>query len=366
MLTEYDFAITGGGPAGSAAAMCLARLGWRVAIFEATALEENHPGETLPPEINPILRELGLWQSFQAQEPVESPGIISAWVGLDPQETDFACNPYGPGWHIDRRRFDRMLFDAAEQEGASVFLSERVEIARQGIGSLIKRPDRPALFARFAIDASGRNGMRIDGSRDRIVDDLLLVTIVQISFCDLRRRDLRTLVEATPSGWWYSACLPGNRLIAMFFTGRESYRRGDAFIQEQLFEAPLTCGRIHQPGNTQTRTTVVPVTSSRRLRITGEGWLSVGDSACSFDPLSGRGIFKALRHGAAAAKAASAAMRGEATALDRYAEMVRQEFDTYILQKELFYASQLRWPNRSFWKARAGPVKGVVDSVKGR
>jgi flavin-dependent dehydrogenase len=357
LLTEYDFAISGGGPAGSATGMCLARLGWRVAIFEASAFEDNRPGETLPPEINPVLRELGLWQSFQVQEPVESPGVISAWGGLHPQETDFTSNPYGPGWHIDRRRFDRMLFDAAEQEGATVFLGERVEFVRQGIGSLIKRRNERVVYARFAIDASGRNGIRLHGSRERIVDDLLLATIVQIPFSDNRQRDLRTLIEATPYGWWYSAYLPGNNLIAMFFTDRESYRRGDGYIREQLSYAPLTQKRVAEARFVQTRTKVVPVSSSRRQRITGDAWLSVGDSACSFDPLSGRGIFKALRHGIAAAVAADAAMRGDVMALNRYADMVRQEFDAYVLQKNSFYAHQNRWPDRAFWKVRTAVAK---------
>jgi flavin-dependent dehydrogenase len=245
------------------------------------------------------------------------------------------------------------LFDTAEQEGAGVFSGERAEFARHGTGWRVNRRSAPPLHARFVIDATGRNGIRMDGSRARIIDDLLIATTLQISFRDPRRRDLRTLIEATPSGWWYSAVLPRNSFIAMFFTGRESYRRGDDFIPEQLHEAPLTRARVQESGITQTSTAVTPVTSSRRRLIVGEGWLAAGDSACSFDPLSGRGIFKALRHGASAARAADAAMRGSGLALEQYADMVGQEFDAYLTQKESFYASQIRWRDRPFWKARA-------------
>ncbi len=358
MLKDYDIAIAGGGPAGSAAAICLAKRGWRVAIFEATGFEQCRPGETLPPEINPLLREFGVWQRFREQEPVESPGIISAWNGIQAQETDFASNPYGSGWHIERRQFDRMLFDAAEQHGASVFAGERVEFSRQGSGWRINRRNGETLHSRFVIDATGRNGIRIDGSRERIVDDLLIATTLQMSFCDSRPRDLRTLIETTACGWWYSACLPGNSFIAVFFTGRESYQSGDDFIAEQLQEAPITRGRVQESDIKQIGTAVTPVTSSIRRQIFGERWLAVGDSACSLDPLSGRGIFKALKHGAAAAAAAEASMRSERVALERYEEMVRQEFETYLTQKESFYASQIRWRERPFWKARrAGALK---------
>ena len=357
MLKDVDIAIAGSGPAGSITGMCLARLGWRVAVFEANEFEEDHPGETLPPEINPVLRELGLWQVFQAQKPIESPGIISAWGGPGKQETDFTFNPHGPGWHIDRNQFDRMLFDAAARNGATALCGERVEFERETNCWIVRRRGAPAISARFAIDATGRNGIRIDGSRERVVDDLLLATILRISRSDHQTGDLRTLIEATPSGWWYSTCLPGNRMIAMFFTGRETYRRGEDFVNTQLEEAPLTCARVRKDRVVQVHTRVVPVTSSRRRRVNGERWLAVGDSACSLDPLSGRGIFKAVRQGTAAAKAADAALRGDAAALDGYADMVRQEFQSYIVQKESFYANQFRWRDRSFWKARSTRVK---------
>ena len=37
--------------------------------------------------------------------------------------------------------------------------------------------------------------------------------------------------------------------------------------------------------------------------------------------------------------------------------MVRQEFDSYLVQKKSFYASQTRWQNRPFWKAKSRTAK---------
>ena len=53
------------------------------------------------------------------------------------------------------------------------------------------------------------------------------------------------------------------------------------------------------------------VASSCRKTISGEAWLAVGDSASSYDPLSGRGIFKAMRQGTNAAIAVDGFLRGE-------------------------------------------------------
>ena len=103
----------GGGPAGAATALELARRGRDVVLLEATRFDGPRVGETLPPEANPLLRRLGVWDAFLASRPLASPGTVSAWGSPRPAETDFVANPHGNGWHVDRNRFDRMLCAAA-------------------------------------------------------------------------------------------------------------------------------------------------------------------------------------------------------------------------------------------------------------
>ena len=53
MALEFDIAVVGGGPAGAATALCLARSGWRVAVLlERQSFDRPAAGETLPPEIS--------------------------------------------------------------------------------------------------------------------------------------------------------------------------------------------------------------------------------------------------------------------------------------------------------------------------
>lgn len=352
LLQHYDVAIAGGGPAGATAGMWLARSGWHVAIFEAGIFDGEKAGETLPPEINPLLRELRLWEQFLAQSPVECPGVISAWAGrID--EVDYAFNPFGSGWHIDRLRFDRMLFESARREGAETYLGQRVGFVREAGEWRGVPSDGPAIRARFLIDATGHGGAHLDGGRERIVDDVLVATILRLSLPKSKNRDLRTLIEATPSGWWYSACLPADRMIAMFFTDPGTFRRGNDFLREQLDSAPLTKLRVQADAAVSRSVSVVSASSSRRRQIAGVGWLCAGDSASSFDPLSGRGIFKAIRQGVAAARAAEATLYGDLNACDNYAAMVCAEFDAYLSQKTTFYENQAVWADHPFWKARA-------------
>ena len=60
-IDKYDVAIGGGGPAGTVAALTLARAGYAVAVIETSKYEHPRVGETLPPPTRAVLTRLGLW-----------------------------------------------------------------------------------------------------------------------------------------------------------------------------------------------------------------------------------------------------------------------------------------------------------------
>ena len=122
----FDVAVLGGGPAGTASAIKLARLGREVIVIEQSKYDSPRAGETLPPHIKPILNELGVWHSFFATNPIPSFGIKSSWGGYDLSASSFIFSPYGSGWHIDRQRFDQMLSEAAVSEGAIVLTNSKI------------------------------------------------------------------------------------------------------------------------------------------------------------------------------------------------------------------------------------------------
>ena len=315
--------IIGGGPAGSVAALCLARRGWRVRLFEATRFDTDRYGETLPPEINPVLRELELLKSFESLQPMESPGILSRWGGQTAHEQDFIFNVHGCGWHVDRNRFDAMLCTEAEQAGAELHLGCRLAAHRNG---------------RFILDASGRNGLRLNGDCTRDVDDVLLAIVLRVA-CE--EADLRTYIEAASEGWWYSTPLPQGGVLAMFFTDREAYaHRVD--IGQQLRYAPLTEERMARAKVEGRRVIYAP--SSCKRELVGDNWLALGDSASCYDPLSGRGIFKAMRHSVAAVEALAS------DDLEGYEGRVKSEFAAYVEQRRSFYA--ISADQGGFWQRR--------------
>ena len=136
----------------------------------------------------------------------------------------------------------------------------------------------------------------------------------------------------------------------MFFTGAEVYREHGISMQEQLDVAPMTRTRLHTARITHSQMLFAPTGYSKALA--GANWVAVGDSASAYDPLSGRGIFKALRHGEAAARAVDSTLGGREDAMQVYAAQVQREFKTYSSQRTSYYMLEQRWSNHPFWKAR--------------
>jgi flavin-dependent dehydrogenase len=340
-----DVCVVGGGPAGSATALVLARLGRRVALFNASAFDTPRFGETLPPEVTPLLRSLGLWDAFLGTRPLESPGTVSRWGNGEPLAQDFVRNVHGCGWHVDRRRFDEAIWNGAAAAGVTQYAGVRVGRCE---------PDDEGwavdgMRCRFLVDASGKHGHAPDGGR-REREDSLVAVAVRAEHDARRSPDLRTYVESVPNGWWYSAPVPGSETVAMFFTDGVTYAERGVVLGEELRHAPLTAARLADARIVQRAVLHAP--SAIRGELTAPGWMAVGDSAASYDPLSGFGIFKALRYAETAAHAIHRQLDGEATAVDRYQELVRREFREYQAQRAAFYTAERRWPDSGFWQRR--------------
>lgn len=343
MSRSFDLLVCGGGPAGAVVAYCLARSQWRVAIIESTDFKNERFGETLPPEINPLLKHLGLWEPFQAMNPTEAPGIVSVWGSDIPGEQDFIRSPHGCGWHVDRNRFDAMLCQQAISAGAALIRRKaKFENREDGCWRLDE------IRAPLLVDATGRKGLCLNGPTRHEIEDRLLANVLRVVHAKDPPGDLRTYIESTPNGWWYTAPIPRQETVAMFFTGTEQIRT--VRWSEELLQAPLTASRFVSAKTISSRTLYAG--SGIRTPLHGPGWLAVGDSASTYDPLSGMGIFKALRQGLAASEALEKLRHGDLESIHRYAQQIRAEFNSYVRQRRLYYAQERRWPDSSFWAAR--------------
>lgn len=355
---DYDVAIIGGGPAGIATALALARAGRRVAVIERTRYDGVRIGETLPPRAQPLLAALGLPTQLQDDGHIAAPGIVAAWGDARPRCNDFVVNPHGHGWHLDRPRFDRML--AAHARVCGVAVHERTTVTacepddhgwRIGLQSVA---GPMTMACQFVVDATGRRASPLKRRAGRRICHDRLVGIAAFT-PDAPHADRRMLIESAADGWWYSTPLPGGRHVAVYMTDADTInlRHGDlgGFLRHGLRHAPHTrarCGDL--AGNTRVAPFAAMTYSHQQVH--GRNWLLVGDAAMTWDPLSGQGICKALESGMHAARAIDHALDGDDRGLEDYAQWTRTQFDDYLQSRAKYYRAEQRWPDAPFWRRR--------------
>jgi flavin-dependent dehydrogenase len=361
MADDYDVAVVGAGPAGSATARRLARSGCRVVLLERSRFDAPRVGESLAPSTNALLAELGVWPRFTGLHPLPSYGTRSAWGGSEPQSHSHLVSPYGCGWHVDRVAFDRMLAEAAADAGAELRCATTcVRVDRDGCWLLSVTEDgRPVdepVRARVLVDATGRAariGRQLGGALavfDRLVGVAALLDGVDVG------EEGFVLVEATPDGWWYSAPTTTGQMVGMLMTDTDVCRGLRVSIpgrwHERLSATRLTAARV--AGSVAWGPRVFPAASQRLRRTAYDArWIAVGDAALAVDPISGSGVVRALRTARAAATTVLAILTGdESCPIAAYEAERDRECTQYLRERAQYYGAERRWDSAPFWRRR--------------
>lgn len=353
MTETYDVLIVGGGPAGAAAAISLAKRGSSVLLLERSDYRQVRVGETLPPRARLPLEQLGVWEHFVKAEHLPSPGTRAAWGTSEIQTNDFIYNPYGSGWHLDRARFDAMLAQHAAQVGAQVRRGERITHCGRNGGLWRIESDARVWHSRFLVDATGRTALvaRQLGMRRLAYDRLVGI----VGIFGPAAGDDRTLVEAAQDGWWYSATVPGGRRVLAYMTDADLVPSPRSRLNawwEQKLQATIHTRAACLEWVLESPLRTLAANTCRLARAAGGGWLAVGDAAYAVDPLSSRGIFNALEMGEHAGAAIDQCLLGNPRGLREYIARVERQFTDYLESRAEYYALEGRWMETPFWRRR--------------
>lgn len=355
-----DVVIVGGGPAGAACALALARGGVSCALFERSPSPAWKAGEIIDARAQAPLRELGVWERFAALGYPRSAGTLSSW-GAGLSESSSAASAYGGGFLVERAEFESMLLAAALEAGASVVRGAHVCDTRRETGRWRLRVRlagaQSEVTTPLLVEAVGR-GRSVVGAGERTRIDSLTALVAYPDAAEGEAPDLRFAVEATAHGWWYAAALPGRKSVVAFLTDADLLPAGRAarerFFRRQAQSSSLIRARVGSK-NLAGGPRVAAAMSGIRRTLNGEGWVALGDAAATYDPLAGTGVLTALTKGLALARLLL--RETAATALMQYAQAERAAFDDYLKLRQSVYGGERRWADVPFWRRRAEAVR---------
>lgn len=363
-MRGYDVVVLGGGPAGCATALSLAQREFgRILVVESSRYERSRIGETIPPDTRLVLEQLGVWDAFVSEAHEPCLGSCSSWGDDQLGYNDFLFNPFGNGWHLDRRRFDSFLAGKTEERGAEVLTGTTFvsagRIASEGFRLRLAGDDgqTQTVTARFVVDATGMHSgfARQMGAKKVFLDRLICVA----AFFELTTPaslSQLTMLEAVEYGWWYAAKLPNGRLTVALASDPELIRRTglnqkDAWLA-RLRETNHVSSVVANCALIEDSLRVCNAPSLRLDRTVGSGWLAVGDAASTYDPISSQGIYKALSNGVSAAEVIAAFLAGKVESLSEYQASVAGRFEDYLANRNFFYGVEQRWSASPFWSRR--------------
>ncbi|HVY80718.1 MAG TPA: NAD(P)/FAD-dependent oxidoreductase [Steroidobacteraceae bacterium] len=306
---DSDVLVVGGGPAGSTMATLLARKGLSVALLERDRHPRFHIGESLLPMNMPILDRLGLLA------PLAAIGVKK--LGADfPADNERGYNVFrferclNPTWpfayQVRRDEFDRMLFEHAAANGARVEQDARV-------GRITFRPDGAIAEVstadgatrthrtRYVVDATGRDTLLGTQLRLKKRNPAHQSAALFAHFRGVERRpgeDAGNVsVYRFEHGWvWMiplrDGCVSVGAVCSPEYLKRRDVPRDQLLLQtlrdlpdvwKRMARAEIV-GNLHATGNYSYTCT----------RMSGRGWLMVGDAYAFVDPIFSTGVYLAM------------------------------------------------------------------------
>jgi flavin-dependent dehydrogenase len=358
-MTDCDIFIAGGGPAGSATALALARSGFSVCLAEYSRYEAPRPGESLAARTLQPLRKLDAADCLLRHGARTARALHSAWGGPGILRKTLRQSTHPFAWQVDRRRFDESLAERAARAGAQVLLDARcteVERSSDAWRVRLQQDGRPAaVSANFLVDATGRAAVlaRRLGARQVRWDRLVAVQGLLPPALAISYGGPNLLLESSPSGWWYSVPLPDGPLLSTYLTDSDLLPGSgpEAAWTNALGQAPHTArraGDYHPLAHLK----VTDAGTTCLLPAAGPGWLAVGDTAIALDPLSGDGVCRALQSGVEGADTIRRCWKGDTRQLQRYDFERRVAFRRGLAERGRFYGLERRWRGERFWRRR--------------
>jgi flavin-dependent dehydrogenase len=370
-----DVLILGAGPAGAALALDLRRAGVEgVVMIDALVQRPMRVGEAAAPGLRPLLARLGLDERLETQGHRPCHGNRSLWGGESHDISDFVLRAQGPGWHLDRSTFDAWLLGEAQAAGAELLSPARLEGAHwdgdRWQAHLRHSGDSIVLEARWIVDATGRPAAfaRRNGAALHRLDRLIALAVLAEPAAESDFGSY-SQIEASETGWWYAAQLPGGKAMISLMTDNDIAKASGLFSAEGFataWRATREISRLAEPA------TIAPAAFPAGTQFIDQaiapGWLALGDALMAFDPLSASGITGAIEDAIVASELLvrlldEPAEKESKSLRHGYAARANAGLSQFMAEHRAIYATERRWPESPFWQRRSAAYTARPASI---
>ena len=319
---SYDCVVIGAGPGGGAAAALVAEQGFSTLLLERDKMPRFHVGESLMPETYWIFERLGILHELDKIGFTRKNGV--QFVNSAGKETapfifrDVDDRDCSESWHVQRDKFDQLLYETAYNRGATCADETRVldiDIRKKSPHRLTIKSaggKEQDISTKVIIDASGQQAMIASrlGLKEYYPD--LKKAAIWGYFKGAKRAgggnpEVTCILHTESKDAWFWYIPLGNETVSVGLVADNDYLLKRGGSPQQTFEEHVKqCVGIKsrlQDAQQVGKLNIAKEFSYRTTQQAGDGWVLVGDAGGFIDPIYSSGVYLALKSAVMAADA---------------------------------------------------------------
>jgi flavin-dependent dehydrogenase len=361
MSYDFDFAVAGGGPAGSSAAITLAQRGHKVVLFERDTFPRFHIGESLLATANDHFATLGV------ADKMASAGFPEKWgarlfthdgqSGRGVNFADVSEVRRPQTYQVSRAEFDRILLERAKELGVDVREGTRVtatEFASDAAMLDYANGTSGRVRVRAIVDGTGRNGLLARKFNLRKDEPLLANIAIFSHYSNVPRlsdgpaNDIR-IIARNDSGWYWLIPISDELMSVGVVLPQTLFLQMPEGTSEERLERALkdtpVVAELMRDAKREWPVRVEKDFSYSATAYAGDRWILAGDAGSFLDPVFSTGVSIAMESGIEAATELDRALRRNdfsARAFAAFSKRQRKRFRTFRRFVVGFYTPQFR------------------------